>query len=121
MVIPTAYNAVNRDVIIAGAHVANFERIQRNYYSLGIFVCWLVGGDDGRNIASTLLIAFTQRIGWIVRSSVDLAAKPKSMDEIEKSIFRIGQKTELLMYDWIRCANDLAVKRKRNNSKFILF
>lgn len=78
-----------------------------------MFVCWLVGGEDGRNIATTLLIAFTQRIGWIVRFSVDLSAKPKSMDKIEKQIFRIGQQTELVMYNWIRGANDLIVKRKR--------
>lgn len=101
--------------------MANFERIQRYYYTLGIFVCWLVGGEDGRNIATTLLIAFTQRIGWILRSSVDPAAKPKLMDEIEKVIFRIGQKSELLMHDWIRCANELTVKRKRNNANPILF
>uniref|UniRef100_A0A914HMG5 Ubiquitin-like modifier-activating enzyme 5 n=1 Tax=Globodera rostochiensis TaxID=31243 RepID=A0A914HMG5_GLORO len=74
--VPTVYNAVNRDVIHAGAQAVNLEHLQRHYYTLGTFICKLVSGEQARHIALALLSAFTQRIGRIVRDCTNTGAKP---------------------------------------------
>jgi len=88
--LPNAYNKINSDVIAAGSNSKKLEatRIvarQHYFYLLGIFLCrfliFISSYDllvikyfrhtEGKRIATTLLDAFTQRIGLIISLAVD--------------------------------------------------
>ena len=57
--------------------------------------------EEGRFIAQMLLTAFTQRIGSIITRSLDMNAKPKDFDEVEKRIYFVAQKSERLFTGWM--------------------
>lgn len=104
------YNAVNRDAISAGANVT----IQRHFYTLGIFMSMLLGGDEGRAIARLLLVAFTRRIGRIMQRAVDVDAKAHAMDDIEARIFCTCQETERRMSYWSKCVDIMQSKKRKH-------